>query len=238
MRPRPLQRRRRAGFTLIELLVAISILAMVAVLGWRGLDGIIRSRQVLTVQLEQSRGMQLAFAQMQSDLEHLSTISLLHSRPNLMATTDALTLVRTVFADAEAAQVQVVAYRIRDGVLTRRESVATRDLTLLDATWLATIGDTDAATSVALEGDVSGMSMRLFQSSNGNSSAVSTSSSSMAWATATGAMIQAGPGLLPVASSALVTMPIVQSGPSGLEVTLQQRGQTTALVKLFLLGAI
>ena len=27
-----------AGFTLIELLVAIGILAMVAVLGWRGLD--------------------------------------------------------------------------------------------------------------------------------------------------------------------------------------------------------
>jgi len=34
-------RRRRAGFTLIELLVAISVLAVVAVLGWRGLDGIV-----------------------------------------------------------------------------------------------------------------------------------------------------------------------------------------------------
>ena len=33
-----------AGFTLIELLVAIGILAMVAVLGWRGLDSIVRSR--------------------------------------------------------------------------------------------------------------------------------------------------------------------------------------------------
>jgi general secretion pathway protein J len=33
----------RGGFTLVELLVAISILAIVAVLGWRGLDGIIRA---------------------------------------------------------------------------------------------------------------------------------------------------------------------------------------------------
>jgi general secretion pathway protein J len=32
------------GFTLIELLVAITILAIVAVLGWRGLDGIVRAR--------------------------------------------------------------------------------------------------------------------------------------------------------------------------------------------------
>ena len=60
------------GFTLIELLVAIGILAMVAVLGWRGLDSIMRSREVLTGQLEQARGMQLAFAQMQSDCDHLA----------------------------------------------------------------------------------------------------------------------------------------------------------------------
>ena len=58
-----------AGFTLIELLVAIGILAMVAVLGWRGLDSIMRSREVLTGQLEQARGMQLAFAQMQGMAE-------------------------------------------------------------------------------------------------------------------------------------------------------------------------
>ena len=50
------------GFTLIELLVAIGILAMVAVLGWRGLDSIMRSREVLTGQLEQARGMQLALS--------------------------------------------------------------------------------------------------------------------------------------------------------------------------------
>ena len=59
--------RSQAGFTLIELLVAISILAIVAVLGWRGLDSIVRSREALTSELEQTRGLQLTFAQLQSD---------------------------------------------------------------------------------------------------------------------------------------------------------------------------
>ena len=76
-----------AGFTLIELLVAIGILAMVAVLGWRGLESIMRSREVLTSQLEQARGMQRAFAQMQSDCDHLAGAgtgnNLLNGRINL-----------------------------------------------------------------------------------------------------------------------------------------------------------
>ena len=32
------------GFTLIELLVAISIMALMAILGWRGLDGMSRAQ--------------------------------------------------------------------------------------------------------------------------------------------------------------------------------------------------
>ncbi|MEN3295328.1 MAG: ral secretion pathway protein, partial [Burkholderiales bacterium] len=37
----------KRGFTLVELLIAISVLAMVAVLGWRGLDSIVRARVAL-----------------------------------------------------------------------------------------------------------------------------------------------------------------------------------------------
>ena len=38
-------RNNEAGFTLVELVIAIAILALVAVLGWRGLDGIVRARE-------------------------------------------------------------------------------------------------------------------------------------------------------------------------------------------------
>ena len=37
--------RTQHGFTLIELLVGISIMALMAVLGWRGLDGMARAQE-------------------------------------------------------------------------------------------------------------------------------------------------------------------------------------------------
>lgn len=211
------------GFTLIELMVAIAVLALVAVLGWRGLDGIIRSRVTLTAQLERSRGMQLAFAQMQSDLEHLARPDLLHQRKNLVAANDRLTLVRTVVADNEAIRMQVVAYRITDGVLSRRETIATRDLTVLDASWQATLGDTDNSASVVLQGDVAAMTVKLWEGMN--------------WRDATGDSVSAGLSVASSASTLVVNM-TTQSGPSGLQVALQMRNQDTSLVKVFLLGGV
>ena len=74
------------------------MLAIVAVLGWRGLDGIVRSRQALTEQMEQTRGIQLAFAQMQSDMEQRALRKQLASRETLAADADRMIFVRTVLA--------------------------------------------------------------------------------------------------------------------------------------------
>jgi general secretion pathway protein J len=205
-------RRFARGFTLIELLVAISILAIVAVLGWRGLDGIVRARMALTAQMETTRGMQLAFAQMQSDCEHMSSPSLLHARPYMLADHDRLTLVRNVFAENEPARVQVVAYRIRDGVLTRRESAATRDLTQLDILWQAATTDRDSTAPVTLQRGVTGMVIQVWE---GNGWHVST------------------PGSAPGGPA-----PLIPGMPTGLEVALQVQGQETSMTKVFLLGGV
>jgi general secretion pathway protein J len=151
--------KRGGGFTLVELLVAISILAMVAVLGWRGLDGIVRARVALGEQMETTRGMQLAFAQMQSDGEHVAAEDVLGNRPFLLTDDNRLTLVRTVFTENQPSHLQVVSYRVVDGMLLRRESPATRDLNQLDALWKAATSDLDTTPPVNLQGGVTGMQL-------------------------------------------------------------------------------
>lgn len=203
-------KRSHRGFTLIELLVAISILAIVAVLGWRGLDGIVRARVALTAELEQTRGLQLAFAQLQSDTEHLANAANIGGRSTLAASDGRLTLIRTVFADDQPSRLQVVAYRIRDDVLIRRESLATRDLSALDALWQGSLGGTDVDTpAVALQSAVSGLTMRLWFSDGAG------------WRIDQG---NAAPNAANAASA------------SGLEVVLQS-GPVQRMTKVFLLGA-
>jgi general secretion pathway protein J len=166
----PARERRTPGFTLVELLVAIGILAMVAVLGWRGLDGIVRARVALTEQMETTRGMQLAFAQMQSDCEHIAGQDIMDQRPYLLIGANRLTLVRLVATENEPTRLQVVAYRVADGTLSRRESVATRDLAQLDSLWQSMTGDADQSPAVVLQSGVTGMQVLLWQNNQWRSS--------------------------------------------------------------------
>jgi general secretion pathway protein J len=204
--------RRSRGFTLVELLVAISILGMVAVLGWRGLDGIVRARAGLTDQMEVTRGMQLAFAQMQSDCEHLAAAQLVGNRPTLVAEEGRLTLVRTVFLENTASRVQVVAYRLVDGVLLRRESNATRDLSQLDLLWKAAISDTDTTPPVALQSGIAAMQMLIWQNGTWRQSVVTA----------------------PVAGGVTIAALV----PLGLQVAMQVQNVEAPMSKSFLLGGI
>jgi general secretion pathway protein J len=214
------QHQRARGFTLVELLVAISILAIVAVLGWRGLDGIVRARVALTEQMETTRGMQLAFAQMQSDSEHMADASLLGARPYLQVENDRMTLVRTSQAENEPMRLQVVAYRIVDGVLIRRESAGTRDLTDLDVLWKAAVSDADTTSAaVPLQAGVTGMLVQGWN--NGQWQAIQ--------APLAGA--QPGGGAQPLAAPGA-------GATNGLQVMLQVRGSTAPMVKAFLVGGV
>jgi general secretion pathway protein J len=156
---------RARGFTLVELLVAIGILAMVAVMGWRGLDGIVRARFAVTEQMETTRGMQLAFAQLQSDAERMVNPKDIPTRPYFVADSTSLTMIRVVTEEDAPSRLQVVSYRIENNALVRRESVGTRDLGQLDVLWKAATSNLSTGQSVKLQDGVLGMGVRIW---NGN----------------------------------------------------------------------
>jgi general secretion pathway protein J len=202
--------RRARGFTLIELLVAITVLAIVAVLGWRGLDSILRSRATLTEQMEHTRGIQLAFAQMQNDLDQLAGREIIgNTRQNLVADGARLILVRVQLPDAGPSQLVVVSYRLRDGVLSRRESPGTRDLGQLDMLWQSALSDADTVPGAPLESGIATMTVRLWDSTTGTWQVPANGTGNAAKTT-----------------------------PTGLEMSLQLRGESNPLVKVLLLGTV
>ena len=62
------------GFTLIEVLVAISVMALMSLMAWRGLDGMLRSQSSLQTRSDDIRSLQAGLAQWQTDLDQLAEL--------------------------------------------------------------------------------------------------------------------------------------------------------------------
>ena len=69
MRLRPFSRAH--GFTLVELMVAIAVMALLALVSWRGLDSMVRSQETIRARNEQQIVLQTVIAQWNADLEAL-----------------------------------------------------------------------------------------------------------------------------------------------------------------------
>jgi general secretion pathway protein J len=60
--------KQQRGFTLVEVLVAMMIMAMLAVMAWQGVDGIMRARNYSQARLEQTLRLNTVIAQWEQDL--------------------------------------------------------------------------------------------------------------------------------------------------------------------------
>ena len=77
MAQHPLVRQR--GFTLIELLVALAVMALLAIVSWRGLDGMVRAQQQTGQRGDELLVLQAALAQWGADLD--AVLPLAHTVP-------------------------------------------------------------------------------------------------------------------------------------------------------------
>ena len=215
------------GLTLIELLVAIGILAFIAMLGWRGLETLIRTRSSLDQELEQTRNLQIIFAQIQNDCAHIVSASQIDGQTPLQLAPNRLSLVPSVSLEAAPTQLQWVSYRLQNNSLVREVSPLTRDFTQLLSYGLQLNTDSNVNNApVVLQTEVQNFGLRVW-AKNGR-----------AWLSSSA--MQASPNTL-VSRGSLMNPQTGSTASTiswrGLEVSLSLNKIQGELTKTILLGA-
>jgi general secretion pathway protein J len=118
------------GFTLLELLVAITVLSVVSVIAWRGLDTLVATRDRLEPEVDETRAMLVAFGQMERDLSQVinpAILGLATSPLNVRPADGTMMIELARVAPSvpdHPTEVQTVYYRVIDNTLVRQATPA------------------------------------------------------------------------------------------------------------------
>lgn len=125
--------RRSRGFTLVEVLVALLIMATMAAMSWRGIDAIMRTREVSQASLERSARLQTVLAQWEQDLHAVQDSG---SLPSLSFDGATMRLTRT-----HTQGLQVVTWGVRNGRLYRWASAPATTVAALSQSYERGLAD-------------------------------------------------------------------------------------------------
>jgi general secretion pathway protein J len=148
------------GFTLIELLVAITVLSIVSLIAWRGLESLVSTRERLEPEVDEVRALLTVFGQMERDIGQVPNpafLGLATSPLNVRLAdgVEMLELARVAPSGPDrATEVQTVFYRVVDGALMRQ---ATPPLPGFDR------ADSERFETARLLGDVQELRLRIWQ---------------------------------------------------------------------------
>jgi len=156
------------GFTLLEVLVAMSLMAVLALLSWRGLDAVLGARERLVSASDDLGSLSLAFAQLEEDLRRSWSVRLLGLPLPAIGFVPAvsgegaprLRIVREASAAVAPGAVQRVEWRLSEGRLERGFSAWA-------AASLATPQAAPAITWQPLVGELRAVELRAFLAGSG-----------------------------------------------------------------------
>ena len=173
-------------------------------------------------ELAQTRELQLSFAQLQIDCANAVDRSTLTGGAPILLESNRISLVRRSQPESQAGGLQLVTWRLIDGVLTREETPVTRDLNQINRYWQMAQSITPAA--IKLGGGVQQLTLRIW-SDDGRGWRT--------WQQMSNPIISRGSLMSPeTGTTAAHTI------WRGIEVSLQLSGQTTRMTKIFMLGAV
>jgi general secretion pathway protein J len=155
------------GFTLVELLVALFVLALLAMLSWRGLDGMVRTQASTQARADEVLGLQVGLSQWRTDLDAVVQL------PQLQALDWNGRVLRLTRRSADGQGVIVAAWTQRSvdgrGTWLRWQSPALTTRGQVEEawqradTWSQSPGDVERAREVAI-GPITGWQIFYFRS--------------------------------------------------------------------------
>lgn len=123
--------RAATGFTLIEVMVSLAILAVIAGLAWRGIDAVVKSRDVVRQRMDRIQRLQSAMSQWEADMGQLVDTDVV---PGLSF--DGATLRAT---RSHRDGVQLLTWSLQPDGLHRWASAPVQDIQALQDLWISSL---------------------------------------------------------------------------------------------------